>query len=628
MADPHFVVAVLDTSGNLVNAGDSANSLIRVSIVGGGGGGVTGSISAGTTKGTLGEVVFSNSPTVTFGMDGQTVTASAVGGAGGGVALSAGTQSVNTGTVVFANSNGMTFGMSGSSQVTASYTVPSTAGLLSAVNVSAGTTSNNLSAVTFANGGGVSFGLDASTVTATVRTDWLSTQSNQAFSAGAASSAFQTLVFNDANGVTWSNNAGSVQASYSQSTHSHSTAPGAIAAGTQTATSGTVVFANSNGISFGMSGSSQVTATYTVPSTAGLLSAVNVSAGTTSNNLSALTFNNGGGVSFGLNASTVTATVATTYRASNDAVGLNTAQSNVTWTVNSAGLSLDARGYAGTGTSATNASITLNSNGLAISVAAPGGGGTTNQTGPNIADGNGNTITSGTVVFSNSNGVSFGLNGSTMTASVNAAAGGTATMWWPFNEAVNVMGQQGNGTWHVVAVPTPAPAALGEVQIDRVCFPILVSNSSNSTGSATVSISMGIYTKNNSSLSLAHSTTGTLAVTYSGTVNNSTYAGIRLLTVPWTTTIGDGRYYVAIASRTTTGGTNCTISQVLASQLNSNFSGLFGVNSNRSMQWPLGFGVYSASSSGFPNPIPFSQLDGTASLGARPPSWFMISGTV
>ena len=115
MADPHFVVAVLDTSGNLVNAGDSANSLIRVSIVGGGGGGVTGSISAGTTKGTLGEVVFSNSPTVTFGMDGQTVTASAVGGAGGGVALSAGTQSVNTGTVVFANSNGMTFGMSGSS---------------------------------------------------------------------------------------------------------------------------------------------------------------------------------------------------------------------------------------------------------------------------------------------------------------------------------------------------------------------------------------------------------------------------------------------------------------------------------------------------------------------------------
>lgn len=63
----------------------------------------------------------------------------------------------------------------------------------------------------------------------------------------------------------------------------------------------------------------------------------------------------------------------TTARASNDALGLNTAKSNVTWTANSDGLSLDARGYAGTGTSATNASVTLNSNGLAISVAAPGG---------------------------------------------------------------------------------------------------------------------------------------------------------------------------------------------------------------------------------------------------------------
>src|SRR5271154_4372799 len=36
--------------------------------------------------------------------------------------------------------------------------------------------------------------------------------------------------------------------------------PGAIQAGTQTATSGTVIFSNSNGISFGLSNSSVVTA--------------------------------------------------------------------------------------------------------------------------------------------------------------------------------------------------------------------------------------------------------------------------------------------------------------------------------------------------------------------------------
>lgn len=90
------------------------------------------------------------------------------GGAGDGVnIIAAGTQTAaTTGTVLFQNSNGLSFGMSNSSVVTASYTVPSTAGLISAVNVSAGTTSNNLSALTFANSNGLSFGLNASTITA------------------------------------------------------------------------------------------------------------------------------------------------------------------------------------------------------------------------------------------------------------------------------------------------------------------------------------------------------------------------------------------------------------------------------------------------------------------------------
>jgi hypothetical protein len=80
---------------------------------------------------------------------------------------------------------------------------------------------------------------------------------------------------------------------------------------------------------------------------------LNVSAGTTSANLTALTFANGNGVSFGLNAGTITATVKTDYqssgnylttaRASNDAIGLNTAltDNGVSWTVNSLGISLN-----------------------------------------------------------------------------------------------------------------------------------------------------------------------------------------------------------------------------------------------------------------------------------------------
>lgn len=45
------------------------------------------------------------------------------------------------------------------------------------------------------------------------------------------------------------------------------------------------------------------------------------------------------------------------------------------------------------------------------------GGGVINQTGPNIAASN-STVTAGTVLFSNANGVTFGMNGSTMTADI------------------------------------------------------------------------------------------------------------------------------------------------------------------------------------------------------------------
>lgn len=85
----------------------------------------------------------------------------------------------------------------------------------------------------------------------------------------------------------------------------------AQAAGTQTATSGTVNFANSNGVTFGMSGSNQITATVkTDYQTSGAY--------------------------------------LTTARASNDAIGLNTAGTNITATINSSGFSFNAGGYAGT----------------------------------------------------------------------------------------------------------------------------------------------------------------------------------------------------------------------------------------------------------------------------------------
>jgi len=68
---------------------------------------------------------------------------------------------------------------------------------------------------------------------------------------------------------------------------------------------------------------------------------------------------NGSTISFGLASNITTALQSagaylTTARASTDGVGLNTAQTNVVWTVNSSGISLNASGYAGIGTSCNN----------------------------------------------------------------------------------------------------------------------------------------------------------------------------------------------------------------------------------------------------------------------------------
>ena len=375
----------------------------------------------GNTSGTTGvlsgsavQMLFVGGTNITLSqsLNGASGTITFIGGAGGGGGsdgyniLAAGTQTAGTtGTVVFSNSNGLSFGMSNSSVITGSYTVPSTAGLISAINFSAGTTSNNLSNLTFANGNGISFGLNGSTVTASHNA--LTSQSNQAFSAQGGSSAFQTLSFGNSNGLSFSNSNGSVVASY------------------------------------------------TVPSTAGLLSAVNLSAGTTSNNLSAFTLSNSNGLSFGLNGSVVTGshngltsqsnqalsaangsfTFQTATFANSNGVSFSTGTQGIYATVKtdyltsqthqtlgvyalsqttgqSSSSTFDARTFSVRGAGVV--SVGYSAGELIISATAAGGGGNTGSISGGTTRG-----TLGEVVFSNSNGVSFGMDGQTMTASHN-----------------------------------------------------------------------------------------------------------------------------------------------------------------------------------------------------------------
>jgi hypothetical protein len=159
---------VLAGGNNITLSGSTNGGSMTITISGGAGGaGNTGSISAGTTRGTLGEVVFSNSNGFSFGMDGQTVTAS--------------------------------------------YTVPTVTN--SSMTVSDAGTSGTLALLAFTNLNGVTLSLSTGaggSHTIVGSHNALTSQSNQAFSAAGGSSAFQTLGFSDNARASFTNTNGSV----------------------------------------------------------------------------------------------------------------------------------------------------------------------------------------------------------------------------------------------------------------------------------------------------------------------------------------------------------------------------------------------------------------------------------
>lgn len=187
--------------------------------------------------------------------------------------------------------------------------------------------------------------------------------------------------------------------------------------GAYTQNTGTIQFANSNGITFGLS-TNQLTASHNGLTTA---RASNDAVGLNTAATSVTWTVNSSGISLNAGAYLTTAAASnhthgsgpsitgpvsvtsnstgwsislsnylTTARASNDAVGLNTAATGVTWTVNSSGISLNAGAYLTTAANSThshgNPTLALTnlsgttasaSNGftLSLSAAAPGGGG-------------------------------------------------------------------------------------------------------------------------------------------------------------------------------------------------------------------------------------------------------------
>jgi hypothetical protein len=218
------------------------------------------------------------------------------------------------------------------------------------------------------------------------------------------------------------------------------------------------------------------------------------------------------------------------------------------------------------------------------------------------------------------NGVQISTNGSTISVQLPFR-----TQFYPFNDIPIVTGQQGQGTLHV------APLHFPNIQHDRLLLGMQISNATNSSNSITISAWAGIYSRNASSISLISSISTSTNFTGSGTVGSySLYGGPKWLSIPWTNTITEDDYWFGIVIRTTTGGgAGHTVSQLCVSKFtNSAWSGLLGAGANATDQYQLGLGVYSASTSGIPASIAFTQIQGSGSMALREPVFHLRSGTV
>ena len=341
---------------------------------------------------------------------------------GAGVGVSAGLSSQSSGTVTFGSSAGnVTFGLS-NGYMTAS--APSGGG---------GGGTNYV----FSNSNGVTFGTNVSTVTASVVTNYMASNQSSNFVNTSQSSLFQQT---------------SATSAITSNAMNTSVSSGFAGTGfTSTSTVGTNIVAThgTNGLSVGIPNyittapAAQTVQTQASGNIAGIGFTSTTTAGT-----AVVATQGTNGLSMGVPAylTTYAAQTNQTVASGNIAgVGTTFAGTNISGslTLNSVGLNLAlsvaAGGGAGDGynsaqfTNSTanstmplvwagnsngSGNVTIGLTGSTITMSAPSGGGA-GDGGNIIAAGGSTAASTGTVVFSNSNNVSFSLNGSTITASAS-----------------------------------------------------------------------------------------------------------------------------------------------------------------------------------------------------------------
>jgi hypothetical protein len=577
-------------------------------------------ISAGTTQAFGGQVVFSNANNVTFGVIGHTVTATvatmganvvtAFGVSTGG--NTSGNTGTTQGTVILAGGNQITLSQATAAGSMATITISGRDAIFGAGVSTGGNTSGTTGTVTgtLVLAGGANITLSQST-NASGATITISAPSNMASATvvsgigvstggntlGNTGTQVGTVVLAGIGNITLSQSTAAGSLATITISGSQSTAPAAIAAGTQTGTSGTIVFSNSNNVSFGMSGSTQVTASFSQSIQPGV-TAIGVSTlGNTSGNTGTTqgTYVLAGGNNITLSQVTAAGSLATlTISGPNMfqagvSTGGNTAGStgtvsqqvvfvggsNITLSQSTGGassatvtiLGRDAVFGAGistggntSGTSGTNTGtfVLVGGNNITLSQATGAGGNTVTISGAaaqtfigGIAAGT-QTATSGTVVFSNSNNVTFGMSNSSV---VTLSIGNVATTVSAFSHNAewisNFTVQQGILSLQRVTIPANVTMSTAVLLMD------LTGNNASTGG---ITVSFGIYTMSGSTASLSTSFSGNTTWTSASTNTTASSAlggvsGTRYRGITFNTLLTQGDYLFGIYALTTNNGT-------------------------------------------------------------------------
>jgi hypothetical protein len=249
----------------------------------------------------------------------------------------------------------------------------------------------------------------------------------------------------------------------------------------------------------------------------------------------------------------------------------------------------------------------------------------------------GNTSgTSGVISGSALQQILVGGNNITLSQSINGASA-TITIsqqlpyqsrWSPNGVAGTSVGGIGNGFG--LAFPMTVIAPVTATVVNQLAS-ISMSSSSNSSYAGVISVSLGIYSNNASTWSLA--TSGSQSYQFTNTSSNSftNVSGLRLLSIPMNVNMTPGYYMAVVYSQTSTTNANWfTALNVFQSGLSNAYLGIMNAGSATGAAIMPGLGYINgvvSFASGLPSLISASSVVGGSGPSLNKPLWIDFAAT-